>query len=259
MNNNINIIKSFVKASCVKDILETKPAQLCNAKFNELKFISKDIFQNNKSEQWEIVGKVKIQKRNSNELVEANIKRLKKDKSIEIKLEHEGKTLISRDMLDLSWNKIKPTDLGYKEYKDYGLCLMYIFKYDAGEPFKGLAKIMDVLAVQESLKAGYKGHIYLDAIPNASPLHWARGFINTKYTKKESNIIIKTVNFFQKKKYDYNMKKWFNKYAKSRAKGVDTEMAKNTMDKKIIPHEKMALPESIIKQHIEEAKRIIYS
>ena len=245
---NLKAVEQFVKTNRVKSILQIKPVEIKKIHINELTLqATKDIFE----KKLEDVGKIKVQIRNTGEFADVNIWRKQEGGFIKYELKHGESPIMLMDCENLHWDKMKPSDKGYKKYKNKGLHIAMIFKYSAGENFKSLAKTMDILAVKESLMNGLGGSVYLSANPNTSPLHWARGYRHEDYYTKFS--------LLKKYMYDKFMKNKYKKYVDSRAMGKDINTAKNEISKRPIENEVMELQKDIVNKYIRIAKSINYN
>lgn len=112
--------------------------------------------------------------------------------------------------------------------------MLYIKKEPAGNDFEGLAKIMDIIAVNESKDVGLQGNVSNFALPEADFLHWKRGFVSTDYFGRDP---------YDKQLYDNRMKSSLNQYIELRKQGLDFDAAKEIiMDgRKKLYHEKLDL------------------
>ena len=199
-----------------------------------------------------IIGQVKVQKRNTNEFVDVNIVKITMLDKVALALEKDSRQLIHEIFSDEYFN------ISMKSNKKRGLYLSYILKTPHGQDYKGLAKIMDVLAVKESIERGFGGKIYLNAVGNANPLHWARGFRNIRDLKKTHNPLMQKIKAFFQAKRNAKMQKLFDKFVAAVKNGQNGLDAQEELTKHWISSEIMGLPEELLQQHIEATKEIEY-
>ena len=249
INSKLQDYKKLLK---VTNILETssthKAKKASNNVFKydieKLKELEKDVFLNSKESVWQVVGRIKLTQRDTSETVWAQIKRMKKREKV--------KLMISLDNKDLIYREMSPKGLVNPKF---GLPLDIICKQPLAQNFAGLAKIMDVLAVKESLFAGFKGKMHLNTVTEgyyqkSEPLHWARGFKRLEYFDKFSEQ--------EKKEYDLFMGGCLERYKTARASGKTIEEAKAEMIESKIPRQIMMLPDSLIDNYKKQAESIRY-
>lgn len=266
MNFKLGIVKSYVKASRVKSLLLTKPTNINKISLDTLKVdtarlqeLEKDVFNNYKENERVIVGKVKIKNRNSNEFVYANIIRKVQRSHITLYLEYNGEDLIYSRLDNYYLHKHKLAPVIDKKNNKRGICIQFIGKKDNGKDYAGLGKIMDALTVKESQNARLGGKIYLISMPNATPLHWSRGFTKFRYTKNYKNIIFQKLNNFFQKKFNSIMQKRLNRYIDARKEGKDIRDAKISMNCSPISGGLMTLTNEALEKNIKNANKIRYS
>lgn len=199
-----------------------------------------------------VIGKIPVKMRNSSEFILVDIVKSKFQDRVMLSLENNSKPLISRTFKDEYYDTTKNPN------KNFGLHLRHIIKTADGESYQGLGKIMDILAVDESLKRGFGGKIYLHAVGNSNPLHWARGFRNINDIKKSNNALITKIKTHFANKHNQKMNKLFKKFIDGIKSGINPRDAQNSISKHILKPETMGLPEDIIQKHIETAKKIKY-
>lgn len=241
MRLNEQQIKLFTKNNGCKSILQTETRKLDKGAVN---------FTLDHSE---IIGKIKIFKRKSDEFVYANIRKSTEEPFNKLELEYKGNTLIYQKLKN--WHSWK--DAIENDYRG-GIHLIHVQKKAAGEPFKNLAETMDILAVKESLLEDLDGKIYLDSIPEAEPLHWARGFTNVKFLESQNNLTGRIRQNILKRIYNFKMKKSFMQYQQLRQNGTDIKNSLETLKTDKIEATTMALTKPTLDKYIKESDKIHY-
>lgn len=238
MKANIESLEYLKKISGINNIGQTM--RIVNvvdkSKLNTVSFdikryeeLERDIFDSTKYGEWINVGKVELQKRKSNEIVNAVIKRRKVCKgsdSVNLRLAYNDENLI-----DVFLSAPLPHE------RHFGLNVTSIAKTPVGDDFLNLAKTVQILCSKESLKLGYGGKLQLKtgsnlALGYSEPLHWSRGFKPINYER---------FNEEQKIAYDAQMKNYYDSYVQSRKSGKTISQAKKAMSEKPMPSVKMTL------------------
>lgn len=238
MNVNSTKLKNYANYNGFRSILKTKPTKINvinplttsidKQQFNYLKHMEKYFGRK--------FGVAKIENRDTGKFVNVNLRKFGVYNETVV-MELNGEKLISSileqgDVLDIF---------------NHGLEITHILKNEEGENFKGLAKMIDRIAVKVSKSLGLGGEVKLKTAEGygteryavAEPIHWSRGYIDVDYLENEAE-------------YDKKMSPYFNAYLTSRQNGKSIEKAKLFIGTDYLPEVTMVLKEDKIKEYLKE-------
>lgn len=231
-------IKNYANYMGSKSVLKTKPVNISRINPSEIKLDKQQFgyIKNMKDTFGKVIGTVKIQERNTNKFVNANIRKIGGWFN-RITLEKDGNSLFRCDFASKFY-------LGSDKKE---LELFNMNKENAGENFKELAKTIDRLAVKESRTLERNGKVRLTTDGKdcechygvAEPIHWSRGYIDESYVNNPSD-------------YDGWIKEYFDNYQIARRNGKSIAEAKLDMGIEFLPETKMVLKEEKVNEYLKE-------
>lgn len=238
MKTNPIKIKNYANYVGSKSILKTKPVKInaINPSTVSLDKQQFDYLTEMKNFFGRKFGVAKVQRRDTGEFVNANLWKFG-GLGRKISLESNGKRLISA--------MLEPNDI--LDIFNHGLEIAHISKTADGENFKGIAKMMDRIAVKISKSVKLGGEVNLKTAAGysteeyaiAEPIHWSRGYVDVDYLENEAE-------------YDKKMSGLFKRYQQSRQNGKTIAESKLDVNIDYLPETTMYLKEEKVKEYLKD-------
>lgn len=125
-------------------------------------------------------------------------------------------------------------------------------KRSAGDKYMHLAKLMDIILVKESILKGHGGKIFLEAVNNAAPIHWSRGYTRPKFFNSVDS------NKVEQRKFNLKSKRSYKRYISHLKKGYSRIHYEIFGFGFRIPNLIMTISESAINYYLKKAQKINY-